>query len=194
MLLTRDAYGQSAAWQQAYDRLFLALPLAGLAALVPARLPRRGRAWAFVLAAALCAWGAWGLPLVRARTTDALEYAWLRPWFARLPAGCRVAYLASAGHRLVYLPWYLAPGHAASAVAGLAAEGRDERGLPAGACVFYVHTSLCTSAEGRAVCEALEHGLRALVPVARTTLPAAPSYGRLPYDHPTVDVVISRVQ
>jgi hypothetical protein len=105
-----------------------------------------------------------------------------------------VAYLGEAGRRRLWLPWYLAPSHPPSAFVSLTAGRNGEQQLPPGRCVFYVRTSVCTSDEGRAACDAVEHGPRGLIPVARTTLPAAPSYTGLPYDRPAVEVAISRVE
>ena len=68
-----------------------------------------------------------------------------------------------------------------------------EDGLAPTACVYYVHTSLCSSAEGRPVCDAVERRL-GLVHIARASFPARPSNEGLPYDRDPVETVLERVE
>ncbi|MBN1771471.1 MAG: hypothetical protein JXB32_09430 [Deltaproteobacteria bacterium] len=179
---TVQSFGQSAIAQHGYARVLLTLPLLALAAHVRGRV-----AIALTAVLALLLVGL-GVPVVRARTTEHLEYRWLRTQLAALPAGCYVAHVSHAGSRTLYLPVY-PPRYPLSF-----GEGRTLDPGPAGAgrCVYYVHGSICTSPEGRAACTALERPL-ALTPVARTTLPAAPSFTSLPYDRETVECWVARV-
>ena len=69
---------------------------------------------------------------------------------------------------------------------------RLARAAAAATCGYYVRGSICASREGGAACDAVERRL-VLREVARTRFPAEPTTDELPYDHPTVDVVLSRV-
>ncbi len=60
-------------------------------------------------------------------------------------------------------------------------------------CVVYVRSSLCSSPEGRPLCDAAEAQLP-LTPLARTALPAVPSRSGLTYDRDPVEVGLSRVR
>jgi hypothetical protein len=59
--------------------------------------------------------------------------------------------------------------------------------------LYYVRTSLCSSAEGRPACEAIESRME-LVPVSRASFPARPSSPLLAYDSDPVETVIARVE
>src|SRR4029079_12817816 len=61
-----------------------------------------------------------------------------------------------------------------------------------GDCLFYVRSSLCSSAEARSLCERLESEAQ-LEPLASQVLPALPSYTGLPYDRSEVEVALFRV-
>ncbi len=133
--------------------------------------------------------------VVVARTTDHEEYRWTRRWLRTLPRACRVAYVATAGYRNLFLPAYAAS-PPLGPDAALRLDGRDpidaRLNLGEPRCTYYVRTSLCTSAEGRPVCADVERQLL-LEPVARASFAAAPSYTGLPYDRDIVESVISRV-
>jgi hypothetical protein len=194
--LTHDIYGQSALWQQSYDRLFLGPILLGLAAALPASASRRKPA----AAVALAAWIAIALPsaprTLFARSTEHLEERWLRAFLARLPPSCRVAHVAAAGRRVLFLPTYAAPPHPPAAFIRLdgrrpplhAAAALDPLG-----CAYYVRTSLCSSDEGRASCAEAEADLE-LEPILRATFPAAATYDAIGYDTPHIETSISRVK
>jgi hypothetical protein len=179
---------QSRDWQSSYDRLFVVLPLVAVTACVPSRWLRARiglvAAFAIVAAAALQA-----VRDARRRTTEQLEYAWLRPQLARLPAACRLAWVDRAGRRTLMLGEYLArrPGDGPRALRPV----EDASELPAG-CVWYYRSSLCSSAEGRPICDAVERPL-GLSRLAEASFPAAASYDGLDYDRPTVEVTLSRV-
>ena len=184
LLLTRRVYAQSALWQASYDSLYLALPLIGLAALVPAGIARARAAPALALAAL-------GLLALRERaaftprTTEQREYSWLRSRIAALPEGCALVHVARAGDRRLFLPDYRPPGARAFSVedaeGALMARARSR-------CVVYARTSLCSSEEGRARCDAIEAageiGWREL---DQASFPAAPSFDALPYDRAVIE-------
>ena len=192
---TRHNYAQSALWEASFDRLYLVAPLVGAAALIPAVLARSRAllpAAATILAALLTLRGP---TLLQGRTTDDREYQWARRWLRELPPSCGVAYVAFAGKRNLFLPTYVAsPSLPAEAIARL--DGREavdvKLALSAARCTYYVRTSLCTSVEGRPVCDAVERQL-VLEPIARASFSAFPSNVWLPYDRDTVDSVVSRV-
>src|SRR5262249_38132923 len=54
-------------------------------------------------------------------------------------------------------------------------------------------TSLCSSIEGRSLCDTIERRL-GLTMVDRTTFPARPSNDGLPYDRDSVETFIARVE
>jgi hypothetical protein len=193
LLMTRHVYGQSWIWQHCYDRLYLTVPVVAAVGAVPVALWRhRSIVLAFTLLVGV-AWFRIGLPIISARTTDHLEYRWLREQLAQLPPECRVIHLASAGKRGLVLPTYVGPRFRAAVAMDEHEPHTIAEGLAPAACLYYVHTSLCSSAEGRPACEALERRL-ALVPVARASFPARPSNEGLPYDRDMVETVIARVQ
>ena len=192
---TRHNYAQSLLWEASFDRLYLVALLVGAAALIPAVLARSRAlvpAAATILVAVLALRGP---TLLQGRTTDDREYQWARLWLRELPPSCGVAYVAFAGKRNLFLPTYDAsPSLPAEAIARL--DGREaidvKLALGAARCTYYVRTSLCTSVEGRPVCDAVERQL-VLEPIARASFSAFPSNVWLPYDRDTVDSVVSRV-
>lgn len=191
LLLTRHSYGQGALWQQAYDRLYLTFPIIAAAAAIPSRLRRRWIAAALAVATA-AAWLAVVPAWLRARTTDQLEYRWVRATLAELGPDCRVIYLASADKRALALPTYVGSPPRSAVAVNLGEPQTVEAALEPAPCRYYVRTSLCSSAEGRPLCDALESRFR-LVPTARATHPAVPSSRFFPYDRPGVETVVFRV-
>ena len=192
---TRHNYGQSVLWQASFDRLYLGTLLVTAAALIPAPLART-RALVPAAAAALLALFARRAPdVLQGRTTDHEEYRWARGWLAGMPPSCRVAYVAFAGRRNLFLPTYAAsPPLAVDAIARM--DGREPLDAqavlgPVG-CTYYLRTSLCSSAEGRPVCEDVERQL-VLDPVARASFAAVPSNRWLSYDREVVEAVVARV-
>ena len=193
LIMTRHGYAQSWVWQQSYDRLYLTLPLIAAVAAIPAAAWRR--TWIVVPAALLLAlaWIRLGLPVVAARTTDHLEYRWLRHQLAALPPQCRVIYLASADKRGIALPTYVGT-PPRSAVAMLPREPHTiEAALAPAACRYYVRTSLCASEQGRPACAAIEQRL-SLEPLAQASFPALPSSPFFAYDRDPVETVIARAE
>jgi hypothetical protein len=193
MGLTRHAYDASWIWQQAYFRLHLTVPvIAALACVPPAWLARRRLA---VTAAAVLAlaWIRFGWPVVAGRTTDHLEYRWIREQLVRLPPACRVVHLAFAGTRVLLLPTYV--GGPREAVAMHAHHHRTvDAALAPASCLYYVRSSLCATAEGRPACDAIERRLD-LVPIARASFAAgAREHETFGHDRDVVETTIARVE
>jgi hypothetical protein len=192
LLMTRQSYWQSWIWQQSYDRLYLTLPVIAVVALVPARLLRPP--WVvFPILLAAFAWLRVGLPIVTARTTDHLEYRWVHDQLAALPQQCRVIYVASAANRGVLLPTYAGSAARPAVAMDLRVPHTVDAALAPAPCLYYVRTSLCSSADGRAACDALERRLT-LEPIARASFPAVPSSQIIAYDRDVVETVIARVE
>jgi hypothetical protein len=179
---TAHNFAQSAIWQHSYARIFLTLPFLALVAHTPRR-------HALVIVGVLAlAVAVVGLPVVRARTTEHLEYRWLRTQLQSIPADCYVAHISRAGTRTLYLPVY--PPHFPLPFG--AGETIDPRLAGPDRCLYYVHGSICTSPEGRTACADFEQRLR-LDAKASTTLPAIPSFTPQPYDRSAVECRLARV-
>lgn len=191
MLLTRHLYGQSWIWQQSYDRLFLAVPVLAVVGGVLAPLWRRPAVFAAIAVCVTAAWFRYATPIVAARTTDHLEYRWLRERLRDIPTECRVIHVASSGDRGVEIPTYVRGARAPS----VAIQSRSPQTLDAALapveCLYYVRTSLCSSAEARDRCDTFEKQLRMEI-VERTSFPAAPSSPLIPYDRDPVEVWLAR--
>ena len=170
LLVTRDTYLQSAMWQASFDRLYVAVPVVVAVAVASDALGARAR---MVAAAVSCGAVAGFTPIAfGARTTEQLEYRWLRGELAAVPRECRILHVERVDKRELYLP-----------IDGAAGKGP---------CAYYVHSSLCASREGAPVCDATER--RFVFGAAdRATFPAVPSSRELPYDGAEVAVWIARV-
>ncbi len=192
LLLTRHAFDASWIWEHSYFRLHLTLPVISVLACVPpAWLRRRWLAVAAVTVLVL-AWIGFGWPVIAGRTTDHLEYRWVREQLRRLPPECRVVHLASAGSRVLRLPTYVGPARTAVAM-DLRQPGTIEAALAPAPCLVYVRSSLCSTADGRPACDAIERRL-ALVPIARAAFPAVPASGPFAHDRDPVETMIARVE
>jgi hypothetical protein len=193
LALTRDNFGQSALWQQSFDRLYLALPLIALAAFLrepwfARRLVRVAAAAAGVVVLAV------GWPVLRDRTTEQLEYEWIRGALEAVSPRCLVVYVGQVGTRNVTLPIYgppARPGRKAVRLVGDRPEALAPR-LAGSSCTCYVRTSLCSSVEGRPACAAVE-AQADLHPVASRRLPATDGDGGRRFDRPSVEVVLYEV-
>jgi hypothetical protein len=193
MLMTRHLYWQSWIWQQSYDRLYLTVPLIAAAAALPARLWHRPGVVAVLAVLVLFSWLRFGLPIVAARTTDHLEYRWLREQIAGFPPHCRVVNVVCAGKRCLMLPTYVESRSRAAVAIDPSRPHTIEEALSPAPCLYYVRTSLCSSDEGRPACEEVESRLE-MMPVARASFPARPSSGLIPYDRDPVETLIARVE
>ncbi len=193
LLISRHTYWQSWIWQQSYDRLYLTLPVVALIGVLPASLLRR-RWFAAILALLVIAtWLRSGLPVVTSRTTDQLEYRWLRQQIAQLPTDCRIIHVVSAGKRALVIPTYIGPGSRPAVALDLRQPHTIEAGLSPTPCLYYVRTSLCSGADGGPVCDELEQRLT-FTPVAHASFPALRSHIGFPYDRDPVETLLARVQ
>jgi hypothetical protein len=71
--------------------------------------------------------------------------------------------------------------------------GTIETALSPAACLYYVHSSLCSTADGRPECDAIERRLT-LVPIARASFTAAREFETFSHDADTVETMIARVE
>ena len=178
----------------AYGWLYAPAPIAAGAALVRElsgvagsreRLVRAAAAGAVLVSS--ISWYAVRFADLTRLPTDAREALAVRRWRAHLPRGAVVAHLARAGRQIVELPLYERYHLRISAdrpPVDLTAAGSD---------VFYLRSSLCTSARGREMCEAVEAAYQ-LEPVRRAVFPAVPSMDGLEYDRDEVEIVLYRVR
>jgi len=192
MVMTRHVFDASWIWEQSYFRLYLTLPLIAAIAWVLPALPRRR--WVALAAAPafVLAWIRFGLPIISARTTEHLEYRWVREQLGRLPPACRVIHLAAAGKRVLILPTYVGQSREAVAM-DLRRPWTIEAALSPASCLYYVHSSLCSTADGRPECEAIERRLT-LVPIARASFPVTREVETFSHDGDTVETMIARVE
>ena len=171
----------------AYMTLFLGPLAACIAALTPRNVSGRD-ALAFpaivLLASLLLHAATHDVGLYRA--TDALEGDLFRTWRSTLPEGAVVTHLERAGRHVRMLP--LRQQRRMGLRAGQAPPDLTTLGPD----VFYVRSGLCTTAEGRAFCEALEQSY-VLTELETATLPARPSIYGLDYDEDEVRVGLYRV-
>jgi hypothetical protein len=120
--------------------------------------------------------------------TDAREVELVEGWRQSLPAGGSIRFLSRAGNHTTTFPL-----RDASAVELIASTAGDRSsGDEVEASTHYLHSSVCSTDEGRATCDAIESHLR-LEPVARASLPARPSQFDLPYDRGEVPIVLYRI-
>ncbi len=187
LLATRATYVQSAFWQASFDRTYIAVPIVAVVAIGAEALGRRARVAAVALLVAYVA--ACAPAALHARTTEQLEYRWLRGELAAIPRGCRVVHIARVDKRELYLPTYAARNLTEADFVNVDASGSED----VSGCEYYVHTSLCTSREGAPVCNAFESRL-SFGAADRATFPPLPSSRELPYDASEVDVWIARVE
>lgn len=194
LVATRNAYGQSPIWIASYDRLWLAPMLLLLVALIPRAFARTHRAWVWLGLTTVCVFVA-GLPTVYERTTEQLEYAFFRTAFTALPEGCRVVHVPRVGRRIVMLPEYAMKTLSDARLPVVAVSSADDvrRLQLSEPCLRYARTSICTSDEGRAACEAVEHDLH-LVPIVEADLPAKPSHYTSTYDRDVVKIGLFEVR
>ena len=191
MVMTHQAFDASWIWEQSYFRLYLTLPVIAVVACIPAPLLRRRSLLLVAAPLLVLAWIRFGLPIVAGRTTEQLEYRWVRDQIERLPSECRVIHVVAAGKRALTLPTYVRPETTAVAM-DLRQPGTIEAALSPAACVYYVHSSLCSTTDGRPECAAIERRLT-LVPVARTSFAAAREIETFSHDGGPVEVSIARV-
>jgi hypothetical protein len=192
MLLTSHAFAATWIWQQAYERIYLTLPVVAAVAVVPSGWLRRDWLAAPLAIGLGLVWVGIGWPIVTDRTTDHLEYRWVRDELREIPLECRIVHLAFAGEHALLLPTYVPVSR--QAVAMDARQPRTiESALAPGPCLYYVHSSLCSTPEGRPECEAIERRLT-LVPVARASFPPGREFDAPVHEGDSVETVIARVE
>lgn len=178
----------------AYARLYAPVVVAAAVAVAAEALTTRARV---IAASGATALGALLFALARGpalthQPTDAREQRDAMTWRAQLPAGSRVVYLERAGDHIVVLPLY----------AGLTPRGVHAVPLRAnepppvlsafGPTTYWYRSSVCSSRQGAAWCDAIERA-NAMTPLWAKTLPASPSMPYLPYLTDRVRVGLSRV-
>jgi len=191
---THRVFGQSDLWQASYRHVVLAIPVVCALGLLPEGWLRGGRRQALAttgLAAIVLLSGAGLFPQ---RTTEQLEYRWLRGALEELPAECRVAWVDRAERRVMTLPEHLVPGWACGTTSGVSVRtpGDVSAGLMPGACRTYYRSSLCSSPEGAPLCAAAEAGV-GLEELDRAELAPVPSYRGMGYTSDPVVVTLFRV-
>jgi hypothetical protein len=193
MAVTRHDFAQSWIWQQSYDRLYLLVPVVALCAFVPLAWARR-RALQIAFGAACVLSLLASRPLLAERTTDHLEYRWMRESLAAIPPECLVLYVGQMGKRNMMLPIFGAP--ARPAHKSLRLDGNEPGDLAdrlrGSTCAYYVRTSLCSSNDARVACDRVE-SLLDLEPVSSRVFPAVPSNQGMSYDRPQIESTIYRV-
>ncbi len=154
--------------------------------------PVRARVYVAVVGALALMSALYG-PSMLTRTTEQLEYRALRQQLSSFPAPCTVVYVGAVGaSRNVTLPDLdlTRP----QRFQGLAYRIRDKlpnQSIPAlHGCLLYARSSLCSSAEGRALCEEVERRLPLAEPMMSLELPARPSHVSFPYDQDRVDIAL----
>lgn len=155
------------------------------------RGPRTATALALLVAALGTTYSATHWRALTRLATDSAEARLVTEWTSRLPDGARLTYLGEVGQRMQQLPIHPNnPRHLANL--RMTPEKLGEVLRDPGPLDYYLHSSLCSTDEGRAACEAAEARLR-LDPIEHAELPAVPSMLELGYDRPTVPVVLYRV-
>lgn len=188
-------YGVSYPWiHQAYLRLYTPVAVA-LTAATLARTPPT-RPWslgtpAAVLALALLVF------VLKQKTwlrlpTDVLEQRRVLGWRGAITPGSALFWVERAERRVLALPVYA---NARSRVSPLPV--RLDQPFPVldvehGRSTFYYRSSLCSTPEGRPLCDQIEQDY-ALTPVAQAELPSVPSMVGLDYASPTVRIGLYRV-
>ncbi|MCS6898637.1 MAG: hypothetical protein RMJ98_07455 [Myxococcales bacterium] len=120
--------------------------------------------------------------------TDVREQAWAQGWRETIPPGSSITYLSRAGERIVMLPLDRERWHVQALTTG---QETTVPRLPTGG--YYYRSSLCSTPEGRPVCEALEQG-GSLEAVVEQVLPGIASLPWLPLPRDPIRVGLYRVR
>src|SRR6185436_5639957 len=107
--------------------------------------------------------------------------------------GCRVVHVASAGHRVLALPTYVGGGSRPAVAIDLHQARTVDAALSPAACLYYVHSSLCSTTEGRPACDTIERRLT-LAPIARASFVGAREFDIFSHDTDPVETMIARVE
>ena len=123
--------------------------------------------------AVVTSWVGWGY--YTAIPTDVMEQAWAMEWRTRLPSGARVAYLTDVGKRVFMLPL-----HSSITISGDVFIDQQRQSLPLLLPnMLYYRSSLCSSDDGKALCDKIEHRV-VFKPLYERDLPARASLPWLP--------------
>ncbi len=173
----------------AHARMLLAPALAALVGVVwPIVRPWRHRRWAGLAVLGLGVANAAGhLRWLTELPTDALELRLALAWRDRIQPGSRLVAVETAGILAVDLPLYSTQRGQRAPVVRLDARGVPPTLTSFGDRVYYYRSSLCSTPQGHAWCEALEQ-TAILEPVDVHELPARPSTHASVYESPTVRV------
>jgi len=180
----------------AYLLLFLPAFIAVLGAGIDGAARRRAHvlgATAALLVFAL-SYGAFRADGLLTLPTDAREQAWILGQRSELASDASVAFLGSAGpRRRLHLPLYGECGAGGASAVQLSTDTtiRDLDMIPTP--VVWYRSSLCTTDDGRAYCDAMEARYR-LTPIAGADLPALLSMDGLGYEDGTVHVGLYAVE
>lgn len=158
-------------------------------------VPRtRRQAWALAALIALSGLGfaARHHASLTAMPTDAMELRTLVAWRDRLPARSTVMSLWRAGDHLLAFPLYPSFDPLGRRLLTLD-ERHPAHDVVGGGSVYYYRSSVCTTAQGRPLCDAIERRF-SLEPVRSATFPARWSLRHLDYDRPRVSVGLYRVR
>jgi hypothetical protein len=175
-----------------YVTLYLPAILAVVTALAVRASLGRARSWltwGTLVAGGVATLAAWRPMTTLA--TDVLEEMRVASWPGLLPRDATVAYLGWAGERVQTLPQNF-PGEERIHLQALDGRTGQVDLETSGDALYYYRSSLCTSSEGRAFCDAIERRYE-LEPIDEAVLPARPSMFNLAYDRPVVTVALYRV-
>jgi hypothetical protein len=190
-LLVRHGYRE--AWLESLGRLHALMPLCALASALPEGRSRRAIE-AAVATALLAAIAIVSPSMLRTRSVEQRESAWLRPWLRELPRGCSVAHLSREAYAVLYLPVYPREGEPSAPV--FRVEPRHFPALPSvlgsPRCLFYVRGSICAREEVGDACDRLESQLD-LVPVLRASFTPGPPDAANRYRAGPIETMIARV-
>ena len=190
MLVTHHSFQEHPLQKLSYQRLFWPGILLGAAALPPRRLQTPAGS-IFVAGIVACVLWRSSATQLQMPTTEQLEYRFLQTTLPLLPPDCTFTSVTHAGQRLWEMPSYLLPSRRPGSAPRRSLEGEMDLhdAINSTDCVVYVHSSLCTSIEGRPLCQTFERepGLQT---VAGQKFPALPSFAGLPYDRSEVEVVV----
>jgi hypothetical protein len=176
----------------AYATLYVPAILAVVTALAARASLGRARTWltwGTLVVSCVATLAAWR-PMT-SLATDVLEEMRVAAWPSLLPADATVAYLGWAGERVQTLPRNF-PGEERIHLQMLDGRAGQVDLETSGGALYYYRSSLCSSPDGRAICDSIERRY-ALEPVDEAVLPARPSMLNLAYDRPVVTVTLYRV-
>jgi hypothetical protein len=191
-----NMHGGTVDWVQgAYARMYTAAIVATLAGAVAGmvRRPAHTRAAAAAVVALAVAASAFRARWLVERSTDAIELQHGIAWRAAVPPEATLVGLARVGDDTFDLHVFRGCSASHELIFEIDAAAPPRPLGSFGPSVFYYRSSLCSTAGGRALCDALERDA-ALDPITTAEIPARSSSLGHTYDAPTVRVGLSRVR